>query len=52
MNGADGSGGNFRVEDGENSLPVINGERERSKMLPVDIDIDMRGDEEHPEVKN
>ena len=37
------------MEDGENGLPVINGERESSKMVPVDIE--MRGDEEYSEVR-
>ena len=41
-------GVNFEMEGGENGLPVINGEGESSKMVPVDIE--MRGDEEYSEV--
>ena len=45
MNRADGRKGNLEVADSENGLPLING----SKMVPVDIE--MRDDEEHSEVK-
>ena len=42
-------GVNFEMEDGENGLPVINGERESSKMVPVDIE--MTSDEDYSEVR-
>ena len=41
-------GVNFEMEGGENGLPVINGEGESSKMVPVDIE--MTSDEEYSEV--
>ena len=50
-----GSESNFEMEDGENSLPVINGENESSTM-PVDIGMrtlrTLRSDDEYSEVKN
>ena len=50
-----GSETNFEMEDGENSLPVINGENE-SSTVPVDIGMrtlrTLRSDDEYSEVKN
>ena len=50
-----GSKSSFEMEDGENSLPVINGENESSTM-PVDIGMrtlrTLRSDDEYSEVKN
>ena len=42
-----GTWGNFEMKDGENSLPVISGEGESSKM----VQIEMKNDEECSEVK-
>ena len=42
-------GVNFEMEGGENGLPVINGEGESSKMVPVDIE--MTSDEDYSEVR-
>ena len=42
-------GVNFEMEGGENGLPVISGEGESSKMVPVDIE--MTSDEEYSEVR-
>ena len=50
-----GSESSFEMEDGENGLPVINGENESSTM-PVDIGMrtlrTLRSDDEYSEVKN